>query len=159
MKKRIRLPFDTVVAIMILALTAFLAGDGLIRQSLPFEAVRFPIFVFAVIFIVGGMEIVRSLRAAKGQDETAGQAAVFTNRKNFLLICSMIVIYGILLHFLGFIIATVMLVIAFVSNFKYRYAVAYVIITAVVVVAIYYSFTRLMHIKLPAGLIMKLFGY
>lgn len=156
MKKKKTLPLDALMAIIIMLFAGALAIDGFIRQDLPADAVKYPIFVFCVIAIVGLSQVFSSLKASKGDDYKP--AKIFENKKNFIVVFGMIVSYIIVMYLLGFILSSIIFAIAVAAYFKYKHLIGFSIGAAIVFTGVYYVFVKLLYIFLPSGLLFdKLF--
>ena len=150
MKEKKGIPFEAVMAAVIIVIILAMAVDGFLIQKMPMEAAKYPIFVFAVAIAAGVAEIVRCFRKQK-TDET--RKPVFADRKNFLFIVCAIVVYMFLMWLVGFIVSTIAFTVAFTLRFRMKNLIAVNIGAAAVIVAIYFIFVKLLYIFLPAGVL------
>lgn len=144
---------EMIMALVIMLLTAIMAIDGFVFQDIPPEAAKYPVFVFCVIMAAGVAEIIRCVREQKKEEKEA--KPVFENPRNFLVVCGMIVGYGILVWLLGFVIATILFTIGFTCYSRLKHLVLFNGIMALVIVGIYFLFERVLQIFLPVGLLFE----
>lgn len=149
-EKKKGMPLDAVVVLVLMLFVLALALEGLVRQELPKEATGFPLFVFAVIFAVGCLELFRIWRGQK-MDPQKTQKKVFHNRKNFLMMCGLIVGYIVLMCLVGFIISTIVFAIVFAVKFRYKHPLVFGAAAVLVTIGLYYLFRKVMYIQLPVG--------
>lgn len=154
-EKKKGLPLDAVVAFVLMLFIMALAFEGLVRQKLPEEATGFPLFVFAVIFVVGCLELFRIWRVQKTQEQRT-QEKVFCSQKNFLAMCGLIIGYILLMCLVGFIISTIVFAIVFAVKFRYRHPLVFGAAAVVVTIGLYYLFKKVMYIQLPMGYLADL---
>lgn len=165
MKKKSALSLDAYVALAIIGIIVFLSLEGFVRQDIPELGARFPLAVFGIVVLTGLAEFIRCLRARKTElaaREKAGKAdapekPVFANLRNFLLISAFVVLYSIAMHYIGFILSSVIFFVVFVYCFKFRRIVLFSVCSTVGIAAVYFCFTRLMHVRLPAGELFRAF--
>ena len=154
MKEKRKIPLDACMAAAVMLIAAAMAIDGFVRQKMPLDAAKYPIFVFAVIFAAGTWEIVHSLKAVKAEGYKAPK--VFENRKNFLIISGMMIGYILGIWLVGFIISTIVFSILFAWLFKFKKLVLFSIATVIVTVALYYAIVKLLYIYLPTGILIDM---
>lgn len=165
MKKKSVLSLDAWVAVSIIGIITVLLVEGFVRQDIPALGARFPLVVFGVVILTGVAELVRCVRARKAEIAAAEQAGkadapskpAFKNLRNFLVISAMVVVYSVAMHYLGFIISSIVFFIAFVLHFKFRRVVLFSVCSSVCIVLVYFCFTRLMHVRLPVGELVRMF--
>ena len=142
--------FEGVMAIVIAAIVAIICLDGILINKLPMEALRYPLVCMAIVGITAVIEVVKAI---KGKDEK--QKPVHKNAKNFLVASGLTVAYIILMWLFGFIVSSIALTIAFTVIYKMEKPVAINIGAAVVIIAVYFIFSRLLYIFLPEGLFFE----
>ena len=150
MDKKRGVPFDVVMALVLMAIVASIAIDGIFIQQLPWDALQYPIFCFTVFFVACLIDIWHSI--SKRSENNKG---VHTNIKNFYITLLMFVVYCVLTYLLGFIIASIALTIAFTLYFKVNKPIWVNIGAAIVIVALYIVFGRVLYIFLPKGIILS----
>lgn len=160
-RKKNGLPLDAVIALVLMLFVLVLAFEGLAVQKLPEEATGFPVFVFAVIFVVGCLELLRIRRGQKKEHQESQSAqntpkAVFHNRKNFLVMCGLIIGYIVFMSLVGFILATILFTVVFAVKFHYGHPAIFGVIAVFVTIGLYYIFKNVMYIQLPAGFLFDL---
>ena len=154
MKQKRGLPLDTVMAAVIVVMILTMAVDGFVRQKMPLDAAKYPIFVFAVILVTGIWEIVHSLKAAEAEGYKPPK--VFENRRNFLIISGMMVGYLVAMWLVGFIISTIVFAILFAWLFKFEKLVIFSIAAVIVTIVLYYCIVKLLYIFLPTGILIDM---
>lgn len=156
MKKKKSLPFDAIMAAVIVLLIAVLAVDGFVIQKMPLRSAWYPIFVFLVVAAAGVAEIIRSVRAWKKENPEAARP-VFENWKNFLFITAAIICYMVGMWLLGFIISTSIFTMVFAWRYKLKHLLVFDAAAIAATVALYYCFSKFLYIFLPTGLLLERF--
>ncbi len=152
MKHKKSIPIDAIMSAVVILLVLALAVDGFLRQKIPMEAAKYPLFVFVVTAAAGAIEIVRGV----GTGHVDAQP-VFENRKNFLSVCGMVIGYFLAMWLLGFVISTIAFSALFAWRFRLQHLLAFDIAAAAVTIALYYCFEKLLYIFLPTGLVFEMF--
>jgi len=153
MKEKKNSYLEAIMAAFIMFFVAAMAIDGF---DLPMDAIKYPIFIFCIVAAAGIFVIVQTIKASKGADYKPVQP--FENRKNFLVICGLIIGYIIVMYLLGYIISSIIFAILTAWYFKYEHMLAFSIGVAIASLGIYYCFVKLLYIFLPTGLLLnKLF--
>lgn len=152
MKPKKKIPFEAVMTIVVLLLVAIMAFDGFAIQKMPSDAAAYPIFLFAVIAIAGVAEL---LNVFHKQKEGKEEPPVFENRNNFLAVVGMIIGYAVAMWLIGFILSTILFTIVFIARFKIKKAVLVDICAAVVTVAVYLLFEKVLYVFLPSGILIE----
>ena len=145
-----RMKFEGVMAIVIAAIVAIICLDGILINKLPMEALRYPLFCAAVVMLTAAIEIVKAVRNGTGK-----QKPIHKNARNFAVAAALMVGYIILMWLFGFIVSSIALTIAFTVIYKMEKPVAINIGAAVVIIAVYLIFSRLLYIFLPEGLFFE----
>lgn len=156
MEKKKSLPFDAILAIVMMGIMAALAIDGIFIHKLSVEAMKYPLFCFAIVGVACLIEIGRSLQNQKVAGEQAKAKPLYYNKKNFFITVGMLGVYVIVMWLFGFIVASVAMSMAFTWFYKIRKWVLVNVVTALVVVAIYFIFSNSLYIFLPKGLLFNL---
>ena len=81
---------------------------------------------------------------------------VHKNMKNFLIAVGMFSIYALLMWLFGFIVASIVLTFAFLYVFKSKKILWVGLGASIVIVAIYFSFAKILYIFLPKGVLFNL---
>ncbi len=159
-KRKIGIPFAAVMAMVIMAMSAAIIIDGICVQKLPMNALSYPMFCAAMVFVAGFVEIVRAFRDQKAASESAetagGKKTLYVNRKNFLISVGLFAAYVVLMWLLGFVISSIAVTAAFVYVFKAKKPLLVVLCSAVVIVLLYILFNKALYIFLPKGLLFGL---
>ena len=137
-------------------IVAAIAFDGIFIHKLPLEALKYPVFCFLIVFGTCGIEIVRSIRKQKAEEETVEAEPVHYDLKNFLIMVVMLIVYVILLWLIGFIAASIALTIVFTVLYRLNKPVLVNVIATVVIIAVFFIFGKVLYIFLPQGLLFKL---
>lgn len=152
-----KIPFNAIMALVIMLLVGLMAADGFFIQKLPADATKYPGFLFAVVIVSGIVEIISSFRK-QAAEQGKEIKPLFENCKNFLIITGMIIGYVLFMWLLGFMISTILFAVLFAWKFRFKHLLIFDISAAVCIVALYFCFEKLLYIFLPAGLLFdKLF--
>ena len=124
---------------------------------LPEEIQSYPRFVIILLFGLTTLYLVQMLLAAFKNGTESGVDKVFKDfqAKQFFVSLIAVIIYVVLINFLGFYIATALFLIGLLLYLKVPY-----LHTAIAVVAIlalvYFAFGMFLGVKLPKGLLLKM---
>ena len=160
MEEKKKIPFDAIMAAVMIVITWVVLGDGLFVHKLTWAALRYPVVCGGMVTLCAVIEIANAFRkqAASGSEEEGEKKAkpVFTNRRNFLIMVGLMAAYVLLMWLLGFIISSVAIVVAFTLILKAKKPVWVIIGFTVVIVALYYVFRNYLYVFLPRGLLIKM---
>ncbi|MGN0907767.1 MAG: tripartite tricarboxylate transporter TctB family protein [Bullifex sp.] len=150
MEKKRTLPFDVIMALVMMAIVTAIAIDGILIQHLPKDALTYPIFCFIVFYAACLTDIWNSFRKQDREKKVHG------NIRNFYITLLMFVCYAALTYLVGFIVASIALTVAFTLYFRMKRPVIVNICAAVVIITLYFIFSRLLYIFLPTGVLFRL---
>lgn len=154
MDNRKKLPFDVIMAIVMMSIVTAIAIDGFFIQKLPMEALKYPCFCFVIFYGACIVEIINAF--CKNEKNNGEKTRIHTNFKNFYITFGLLVAYVLLMYLFGFILSSIAMTVAFTLIFKVRKPVLINAGAAVVIVAIYFIFSRVLFIFLPKGLLAAL---
>lgn len=154
MDNRRKLPFDVVMAIVMMVIVTAIAIDGFWIQKLPMEALKYPIFCFVVFYCACVIEIINAFR--KKEKKNGEENKIHNNLKNFYITFGLLVAYVLLMYLFGFILSSIAMTVAFTLIFKVKKPLLINIGAALVIIALYFIFSRVLFIFLPKGLITTL---
>lgn len=149
MENKRSVPFDVIMALVLMAIVAAIAIDGIFIQHLPWDALQYPVFCFVVFYAACLIDIWNSL-AKKDRKEKN----IHSNVKNFYITLFMFLGYCILTYLIGFIIASIALTVAFTLYYKINKPLWVNLGSAVVIVVLYIVFGRVLYIFLPKGILV-----
>lgn len=147
---------ELIMTLVILIFIGVLAFQGTVVEDLSDKAMRFPSFVFSVGGILGVAEIIRNVRSVQAA-EKKGQAAkrkpVFKDWKNFTQFVLMTLAYLVLLYLLGFVIASIIMVISYglLRGYEKKWV---IIVAGVGVILLWYVlFTKVIGVRMLTGVL------
>lgn len=122
--------------------------------KLPKSAQTYPLFILAILFILTSMYLVTMIVGYKkvGIISHSGEFEGF-EPKQFFVILGLVVLYVIMLNYLGFYLSTVLFMVATLRFLKVPYP-ATLIAVAVICLIVYLAFSRFLGVRLPE---MRLF--
>lgn len=117
--------------------------------QLPKSTQIYPLFITGIIFALTSLYLAKMIIGYKkvGIISDSGEFEDFF-AKQFFTIVSFIVIYLIMLNFLGFYISTVLFMLATLFYLKVPYLHAFITV-AIVCLIVYLAFTKFLGVKLP----------
>lgn len=124
--------------------------------SLPEEIQSYPKFTVAVLFALTTLYLVQMLIAAFRNGVEGGADKVFKGFQpaQFFVTLAAVIVYVVLINFLGFYIATALFLIGLLLYLKVPYLYT-AIATAAILALVYFAFARFLGVKLPVGSIIK----
>ena len=155
MENKKKLPFQAIMATIMLLITLAIVADGLVFHKLPSDALSYPLFCALGVALCCLVEIFRGLKNYK-KEECKASKPLHLNFRNFCIAVGMFAVYALLMYLIGFIAASIILTFAFLYLFKANKALWIGLGAAIVIVGIYFAFAKLLYIFLPKGLLIKL---
>ena len=121
------------------------------------EIQSYPKFTVILLFGLTTMYLVQMVLAAKRNGVESGVDTVFKGFQpaQFFVSLAAVVVYVILINFLGFYIATAIFLIGLLLYLKVPYL-ATAITVAVILALVYFAFAKFLGVKLPKGLLLKM---
>ncbi len=150
------LTIDVVMAAVILLIVGILAFNGYVVKKLPALSLRFPGFVFLMVFVVGIFEIVRGVNDVR---KGAKQKPLFVSRRNFLFMCLAVIGYIALFCLLGFVVSSIIFSVVFAVYHRYSKYFVLIAATCVIVIGLYFCFVRFLGADLPAGILFSILKF
>ena len=149
-----KVSFQVIMGAVMLLITAAIVADGLVFHKLKTDALSYPLFCAMGVALCCIAEIIKGLKSsAKGAKD---EKPVHKNMKNFLIAVGMFSIYALLMWLFGFIVASIVLTFAFLYVFKSKKILWVGLGASIVIVAIYFSFAKILYIFLPKGVLFNL---
>lgn len=124
--------------------------------SLPSEIQSYPKFTVTALFALTTMYLVQMLIAAFKNGVEGGADKVFKGFQpaQFFVTLAAVIVYVVLINFLGFYIATALFLIGLLLYLKVPYLYAG-IATVVILALVYFAFAKFLGVKLPIGSLIK----
>ena len=116
----------------------------------------YPLCIIAILFLLTTGYVVEMLFAAKKNGVTSGIPEIFEGfqPKQFFIVLGMLIAYLIGMYFVGFYLATIVLMAA--SLLYLRVPKWQILISTIVIIGLVYgAFTMFLGVKLPVGLLFK----
>ena len=128
----------------------------LMSRDLKKGARIYPLCIIAILFLLTTGYVVEMLFAAKKNGVTSGIPEIFEGfqPKQFFIVLGMLIAYLIGMYFVGFYLATIVLMAA--SLLYLRVPKWQILISTIVIIGLVYgAFTMFLGVKLPVGLLFK----
>ncbi|MBS6398135.1 MAG: tripartite tricarboxylate transporter TctB family protein [Clostridiales bacterium] len=130
-----------------LVLLVFLTTLALQVPEIPEVSRTYPIFLLAVAYIMSFWLLFRSLGKLKGEEKQPTEVAAQT--RIILPYCVMIAVYLFLMSRIGYIISTIVFMIASLIYLKLKNKVLMVLISVITTILIYLMFSNFLGVILP----------
>lgn len=149
---------ELIMTLVILLFIGVLAFQGIVVDDLSDKAMNFPSFVFGVGGILGVAEIIRNVKAVQAvekRSEVSKRKSVFKNKKNFVQFALMTLAYLVLLYLLGFVIASIIMVISYglIRGYEKKWV---IIVAGVGIILLWYVlFTKMIGVRMLTGVLTK----
>ena len=137
---------DIIISIVLLG---FLASLAMQLSEIPDVSRNYPTILIAVAALMSGFLLVKSVLKYKTAEVV--ETNVVGQLKIILPFCLMIVAYLILMGYLGYIISTVVFMIAALCYLRMKNKIAVVILALAMTIVIYFVFSKYLIVVLPFG--------
>ena len=137
---------DIIISIVLLG---FLASLAMQLSEIPDVSRNYPTILIAVAALMSGFLLVKSVLKYKTAEVV--ETNVVGQLKIILPFCLMIIAYLILMGYLGYIISTVVFMIAALCYLRMKNKIAVVILALAMTIVIYFVFTKYLIVVLPFG--------
>ena len=137
---------DIIISIVLLG---FLASLAMQLSEIPDVSRNYPTILIAVAALMSGFLLVKSVLKYKTAEVV--ETNVVGQLKIILPFCLMIIAYLILMGYLGYIISTVVFMIAALCYLRMKNKIAIVILALAMTVIIYFVFSKYLIVVLPFG--------
>lgn len=140
-----------VVAFMYAVCALFLSMTLKLKPA----AQTYPLFIIALLAGLTTLYVIQMIRAAKKEGVTSGWED-FKDfvPKQFFPVLAMIVVYLVLMYFIGFYLSTLIFMVTCLLYLKVP-KLHTVIATVAIILPVYCAFTLFLKVKLPAGLLFQ----
>lgn len=140
-----------VVAFMYAVCALFLSMTLKLKPA----AQTYPLFIIALLAGLTTLYVIQMIRAAKKEGVTSGWED-FKDfvPKQFFPVLAMIVVYLVLMYFIGFYLSTLIFMVTCLLYLKVP-KLHTVIATVAIILLVYCAFTLFLKVKLPAGLLFQ----
>lgn len=145
MKMKKSLP-DVIIAVVVLIFLATLFAQV---PQIPDISRGYPLGLLVIATVMTLFLLVRNLLRLKGDEEV--ETKVVEQAKTIVPYCLMIIAYIWLLNKLGYIISTVVFMIASLLFLKLKNKVLMIVLAVVMTLVLYYIFTNFLVVVLPKG--------
>ena len=137
---------DIIISIVLLG---FLASLAMQLSEIPDVSRNYPTILIAVAALMSGFLLVKSVLKYKTAEVV--ETNVVGQLKIILPFCLMIIAYLILMGYLGYIISTVVFMIAALCYLRMKNKIAVVILALAMTIVIYFVFSKYLIVVLPFG--------
>ena len=137
---------DIIISIVLLG---FLATLAMQLSEIPDVSRNYPTLLIAVAAIMSAILLIKS--AIRYKSDEVVETNVVGQLKIILPFCLMIIAYLILMGYLGYIISTVVFMIAALCYLRMKNKIAVVILALAMTIVIYFVFTKYLIVVLPFG--------
>ena len=137
---------DIIISIVLLG---FLASLAMQLSEIPDVSRNYPTILIAVAAIMSGFLLIKSVLKYKTAEVV--ETNVVGQLKIILPFCLMIIAYLILMGYLGYIISTVLFIVAALCYLRMKNKIAVVILALAMTIVIYFVFTKYLIVVLPFG--------
>lgn len=137
---------DMVISIVLLA---FLTSLAVQVPEIPAVSRMYPVILLGVSYLMALYLLIKSVVKMKTQEKQETQ--VFEQIKIILPYCLMIGVYLFLMGKLGYILSTILFMLASLIYLKLKNKALMIVLTLTLTVALYYVFTNFLAVILPRG--------
>ena len=137
---------DIIISVVLLG---FLASLAMQLSEIPDVSRNYPTILIAVAALMSGFLLVKSVLKYKTAEVV--ETNVVGQLKIILPFCLMIIAYLILMGYLGYIISTVVFMIAALCYLRMKNKIAVVILALAMTIVIYFVFSKYLIVVLPFG--------
>ncbi len=151
MKKMKKIDFGVIAVMYIICAAAFVSTSKLDADSR-----IYPHFCTGLLFALTTLYLIQMVVAAKRYGTESGVNEVFANfmPKQFAVCVAACIGYMLLMYAVGFYISTVIFLIALLMYLKVP-VLHSAIVVAVIILLVYFAFSKFLGVRLPAGLLFK----
>lgn len=137
---------DTYVGAAMIALSAIII---LLSHNMPAAPKRFPLIVAAVLVFCGALVIVRSVKKTQSAEETENGAFQWKECKYSLGLLALIIVYALLMEWITFFPATMIIIPVFMLFLRVRKWWVIVLTDVLTTAFVYWLFVVQLSIRLP----------